>query len=302
TIDSTTRLVSFEEGGMTDVASLPTEAGSLSTASVAAGPSGATLVLSHVRLDQWNGTNHAVDFAAYGVLPADGGATFVPKWTQRGAGGMPTGPFPAFITGEAEPKLITAQGHDGRPGMLNGVAAYDLATGEELWRAPVYVGQGVGPLAVADLNGDGVTDAMGGMMGDVAGVPTLPPAPEIVAIDGRTGEIMWRRVDAIGKFRPLRLATADLDGDSHPEVVATLVQRDGTTCGSGQDDQGAVGIYDGVTGAQECRLPTDRPVWSVAAVEAPGARGQTLVAPALGGTVYGFQHAEPGCGLLSAGP
>lgn len=304
TIDSSTRLVAFDPGDpMTEVASLPAEAASLSTASVATGPAGTNLVLSHVRLAEWNGTNHAVDFAAYEVVPEPGGgARLAPRWTQRGAGGMPTGAFPAFITDDADPKLITAQGHDGRQGMLNGVAAYDMVTGKELWRAPVYVGQGLGPLLAADVNGDQVTDAVGGMMGDVAGVPTLPPAPEIVAVDGRTGEILWRRVDAIGKFRPLRLATADLDGDGRPQVVATLVQRDGTTCGSAQDDQGAIGVYDGATGAQQCRLTTDRPVWSMAAVEVQDGEGQILVAPALGGTIYGFQQAEPGCGLLSAGP
>ena len=304
TIESATRLVSFTpEGSITDVASLPSEPNSLTTAAIATGPAGVTVVLSHVRLDQWTGANHGVDFETYGLVPQAGdGVAFVPRWTQHGVGGMPTGRFPAFITDDAQPKLITAQGNDGRPGMLNGIAAYDLATGTELWRAPVYVGQGLGPLAVGDLNADGVDDAIGGMMGDIAGVPTLPPAPEIVAVDGRTGQIIWRRVDGIGKFRPLHLSTADLDGDGRPQVVATLVQRDGTTCGNAQDEQGVIGVYDGATGAQQCRMPTDRPVWTVASVDGPVGSGQTLVAPALGGTVYGFQDAEPGCGLLAAGP
>jgi outer membrane protein assembly factor BamB len=303
-IDSTTRLVAFDQAGsVTPVASLPAEPNTLTTSSVLAGPDGATLVLSHVRLQEHNGTNHAVDFRAYDVsAQPDDGAALHARWERRGAGGQATGPFPAFLTDDAEPKLITAQGHDGRPGMLNGVAAYDLATGTELWRAPVYVGQGVGPLTVADVNDDGIADAVGGMMGDVAGVPTLPPAPQIVAVDGRTGDILWRRVDAMGKFRPLTLGTVDLDGDGRTHVVATLVQRDGTTCGSAQDEPGAIGVYDGATGAQQCRFPTDRPVWSVAAVDVPEQTGQTLVAPALGGTVYGFRNAQPGCGVMAAGP
>ena len=215
------------------------------------------------------------------------------------------GDFPTYIAGD---RVITVQGNDTRPGKLNGVAAYSLSTGEQLWRTPVYSGQGRGPSMLRDVDGDGVEELVAASAygyapaadyGYEGSVPAQPQPPKVFVLDAATGAVRWAVSDVAGKFSPQRLSTADVDGDGRPEVLMAGMLRDGTTCGGSQDDQGVVSVLDGKTGAIECRWPTERVAWALTAANVDGITGDEVMAAMAGGRTYAFTNAQPGCGALS---
>lgn len=232
------------------------------------------------------------------TLDEDGEPVIQPAWFRPGAGGSPVriaeGDDPAIVVG----RIVDTDNNAN-------VVAMDLADGRDRWVSPINAGPSGGTFTTADVDGDGQHDVIASPAfgPDPTGLFTGGFFPQLTALDGRTGDELWTRIDPTGKFRAWTLDTADVTGSGTPEVIAALTSQDGfPACSQPADDGGMVAAYDLVTGAAACRFPTDRVPFVLAAVDLTGEGADEVVAPTLGGNIYAFTHADPGCGLLATEP
>lgn len=236
------------------------------------------------------------------TLDEDGEPVVTPAWSKAGIGGSPMA-----VTGGSDPLVVVAQ--DLAATETGRVVAFDLDDGAQRWVDPVNVGPRGGTFTTADVNGDGAEDVIASpafgteQTGQLGMLLRGGLHAELVALDGKTGAELWRRMDPGGKFRAWSLDFADITGDGKQEIVAALTHADAwPTCSSPADDPGMVAVYDLATGAQRCRLSTDRFPGDIVGVDLNAAPGKELVATTYGGSTYAFTNAQPGCGLLGTGP
>ena len=237
---------------------------------------------------------HAVDL----VRNANGQPRFEEAWSRPAAGGTPW-----HISGGADPAVVV-----GRPtgsGTAGNVVAMDLDTGADRWTAAINVGPGGGTLVTQDVNADGVEDVIASPAfgDDPTGLLTGGPFAELHAFNGRNGQPLWAKTDPLAKFRAHALELIDIDGSGAPEIVGIMTGQDGfPMCSTPSDDTGMVSVWDAATGAQKCRLHTDRFPSDLVGANLNGEAGKEIVVPTLGGNVYSFTNAEPGCGPLGTNP
>lgn len=216
---------------------------------------------------------------------ADGTARTL--WSERKAGGWPMaimdGPRPTLVVGD------------------DAIVARDSVTGRVLWRDDLNLNWlDGGALLPLDVNGGGDELFAASPYGtDLYGRDFTT---EFALIDSEGGEI-WRHLEATGKYGPVAFAPADVDGDSTPEIVASMMHQDGFPfVGQYGDDPGLVGVYDVDDGVVRCRFSTDRVAFSFGAADTDGVPGDEVTVPTVAGRVYQFTNAEPGCGALATLP
>ena len=230
--------------------------------------------------------------------PDTGEPVFTEAWSRPGAGGSP-----AQVTGGDDPALVIGR-IVGTTNTSN-VVAMDLDTGADRWISPVDAGPTGGTFITADVNGDGTGDVIASPAfgDDPTGLFTGGFFAEVHALDGRTGQPLWTATDRLSKFRAWSLGLVDIDGTGGPELVGSMTHQDGfPLCSAAADDTGSVSVWDLDTGTQRCRLATDRWAADLVGAEMNGLPGDEIVAPTVGGNVYAFTNAEPGCGLLATNP
>ena len=298
TFDTTARLLSIEPGEPPSVIhQLADGEGSLMLPEVVPYGDGVRIVETSVRVTPPPGLSVNVDVDVVDLVrDEDGDLVETPAWSRKNVNGLPV-----VATRGSEPSVVVGE---------DSVVAYDLDDGVKRWQNPTVIGaEAGGTMTALDVNGDGVDDIVASpkfgpkAIPDPAGLFLGGFSPEIVAIDGRTGADLWRRVDQVGKFGALSFSTADVDADGKRELVAVMPHQDPwPLCSQPSDDPGLVGVYELATGVPECRLSTDRLASGVVAANLNGVAGDELAVTTYGGRTYAFTDAEPGCGLLATSP
>lgn len=234
-----------------------------------------------------------VDIERVTIIENAGGFNASRRWTHRGIGGLPNPDFPAVITGGDDPMLISGQGNNNIPDQpKGGLLALDLEDGSVRWHVPVYVGQGFGPFTTGDLNGDGIEDVAAAIKTN--SIPwAFVDASAVVAVDGKDGSILWSSDEPAGWAWATAISLIDVDGDDAEEVVTSMIQRTPSTCRFPMDDPGLITVWDGATGAIECRFPLNRVAYRLLGGDLDGSGGEEIVAPTVGGQIYSLRGSAP---------
>ena len=114
------------------------------------------------------------------------------------------------VTGTSRPELVL--------GLWSGLSVRDGLTGALLW-GTTFFGSYNSAIAVGDADADGMTEIVWGGNGTSIGSRALH------AVDVVTHAQEWESLDLDGPFNAL--ATADVDGNGRPEVIAGSVSGDG---------------------------------------------------------------------------
>ncbi len=148
--------------------------------------------------------------------PVDVRATVLGKETARDQTG-----FASYSTKAGEVRVLTGLSNfeDGKPeGPAASIVALSKGTGSDLGGLPAWKSH-VGPVAIADVNGDGKLDIfLGGRS-----IPGQYPAPATSQLYLGTGDDKFALDD---KFTPAGLVSgatfADLNGDAFPDLILAL--------------------------------------------------------------------------------
>lgn len=214
-------------------------------------------------------------------------------WHRSGTGGNPV-----VIAGGDSPFVAVGRERSDKP-RSGEIFAMSLETGQDLWNRHIDVSPFGGTMQAMNLDGDSQEDLLvaPGFNPEPTGTLTGSPVPQLVALQGNNGSTLWSKLEPAGKIRAWALAAGPVDSDGTGAVYATYAHQDGAaTCAQSADDPGLVAAYDRLTGKGLCRFSTDRLAPKMLIDDLDGQPGAELAAATLGGNVYAFRHAAPGCG------